>query len=641
MKLEEFIEKVEKINEYISDKKDLIENINFKNLNTKYNEVIESLTRINNEKTSYREKNIVEQYIEKNSNKINSVYIKGPLIEEEDIKDLEKILGSLLDEIERLKYLRIFNESNTIIVGGNGSGKSSLASYFKESDADGIIVIPAQKILFYIENPEVSSANEKDIRKIQKNNFNDKSYKKDYDVSNKVSQLSKVFSYHISAIINELAKAGADKLVKNKDSETKYIKLLEIWRKFYSDIEFRYDMNKRKLVPEKNGKEYDLNSMSEGEKVTLFYILITLFAPRDAYIIVDEPETFLNPSMYNRLWYLLEEYRKDCTFIYISHHLEFISSRNAHNIYWCKKYDGNKNWEIKEISGELGDIPKELVIELLGARKNILFCEGSRESLDYKVYTLLFENQVVVVPVGGHKDVINNTKAYNNSKLFDGEAYGIIDKDYHSKEALENYEQNKIYHLEFNEIEMFLITNEILEYVLTNTYAPDIASSFMQKFKIEVINEIQKKKDYIINESIKFHIDEKNFTIDSKQLKSKLKLKDAKSKSVKYNEKNIKEYFCNLIDDININEKIKELENKISTLLVEENKYEEIVEENKYEEALKVSNLKYLFNSKTNEAFELNYKLACISKIQDNKDLRKTLRDKYFSKLFSSIVAND
>lgn len=163
----------------------------------------------------------------------------------------------------------------------------------------------------------------------------------------------------------------------------------------------------------------------------------------------------------------------------------------------------------------------------------------------------------------------------------------------------------------------------------------------MQKFKIEVINEIQKKKDYIINESIKFHIDEKNFTIDSKQLKSKLKLKDAKSKSVKYNEKNIKEYFCNLIDDININEKIKELENKISTLLVEENKYEEIVEENKYEEALKVSNLKYLFNSKTNEAFELNYKLACISKIQDNKDLRKTLRDKYFSKLFSSIVAND
>ena len=95
MELEDFIKKIEEIYKYISDKKDLIENINFKNFNTKYNEVIESLTRINNEKTSYREKNIVEQYIEKNSNKINSVYFKGTLIEEEDIKDLINLILSL------------------------------------------------------------------------------------------------------------------------------------------------------------------------------------------------------------------------------------------------------------------------------------------------------------------------------------------------------------------------------------------------------------------------------------------------------------------------------------------------------------------------------------------------------------------
>jgi hypothetical protein len=625
MKLEEFIEKINEINKHISDKKDLIISINIKNFNTKYNDVIDSLTRINNEKTSLREKNIIEQYIENNSLKINSVYYKYSQIEEDDIKDIEEILRNLLDEIERLEYLRIFNKSNTIIVGGNGSGKSSLASYFKKSDADGIIVIPAQKILFYLEKSGVSSANEINIREIQKKDFNDKSYKKEFDVSNKVSQLSEVFSYHISAIINELAKAGADKLVENKDSETKYIKLLEIWRRFYSDIEFRYDMNKRKLVPEKNGKEYDLNSMSEGEKVTLFYIIITLFAPRNAYIIVDEPETFLNPSIYNRLWYLLEEYREDCRFVYISHHLEFILSRNAHTIYWCKEYDGNKNWEIKEISGELEDIPKELVIELLGTRKNILFCEGSKESLDYKVYTLLFENQVVVIPVGGHKDVINNTKAYNNSKLFDGEAYGIIDKDYHGEEALCNYEQNKIYHLEFNEIEMFLITNEILECVLTSIYPPDKSSVLMKKFKDEVINEIQTKKDYIINESIKFHIDEKSFTIDSKQLK------DTEPKFVKYNAKNIKDYFCNLIDDIKIDEKIKELDNKISKL----------VKENKYEEALKVSNLKYLFYYTTKKEFCLDYKSSCIFRIQNDKDLRKTLRDTYFSKLSNSLEAND
>ena len=619
MKLEDFIKKIEEIYKYISDKKDLIENINFKNFNTKYNEVIESLTRINNEKTSYREKNIVEQYIEKNSNKINSVYFKGTLIEEEDIKDLEEILGNLLDEIERLKYLRIFNKSNTIIVGGNGSGKSSLASYFKESDADGIIVIPAQKILFYIENPKVSSANEKDIREIQKKNFNDKSYKKDYDVSDKVSQLSKVFSYHISAIINELAKAGADKLVKNKDSETKYIQLLEIWRKFYSDIEFRYDMNKRKLVPEKNGKEYDLNSMSEGEKVTLFYILITLFAPRGAYIIVDEPETFLNPSMYNRLWYLLEEYRKDCRFIYISHHLEFISSRNAHIIYWCKEYDGNKNWKIKEISGELGDIPKELVIELLGARKNILFCEGNRESLDYKVYTLLFENDVILIPVEGHRDVINYTKSYNKSSLLEGKAYGIIDRDFHSEETLNYYKKDKIYHLEFNEIEMFLLTEEILESVLKGNYLPPKSSEKIQKFKDKVIEVVKERKNYIVNKSIKFYIDEKNFTIDTKK------------EDFIFTEEKIKDYFSKLLDEVKIDEKIGELNERIDRIVSEKN----------YGEILKLSDFKYLFKNLTKQVFELDYEQVCLTKLQLDKNLRTILRNTYLMELSNELKISE
>ena len=588
-------------------------------MNTKYNEVIESLTRINNEKTSPREKNIVEQYFEKNSNKINSIYFKGPLIEEEDIKDLGEILGNLLDEIERLKYLRIFNESNTIILGGNGSGKSSLASYFKESDADGIIVIPAQKILFYLENSEVSSANEKDIRKMQKENFNDKSYKEYYDVSNKVSQLSKVFSYHISAMINELAKAGADKLVENKDSETKYIKLLEIWRKFYSDIEFRYDMNKRKLVPEKNGKEYDLNSMSEGEKVTLFYILITLFAPRDAYIIVDEPETFLNPSMYNRLWYLLEEYRKDCRFIYISHHLEFISSRNAHIIYWCKEYDGNKNWKIKEISGELGDIPKELVIELLGARKNILFCEGNRESLDYKVYTLLFENDVILIPVEGHRDVINYTKSYNKSSLLEGKAYGIIDRDFHSEETLNYYKKDKIYHLEFNEIEMFLLTEEILESVLKGNYLPPKSSEKIQKFKDKVIEVVKERKNYIVNKSIKFYIDEKNFTIDTKK------------EDFIFTEEKIKDYFSKLLDEVKIDEKIGELNERIDRIVSEKN----------YGEILKLSDFKYLFKNLTKQVFELDYEQVCLTKLQLDKNLRTILRNTYLMELSNELKISE
>ena len=627
MKLKDFIEKIKKRNKNISNIEYSEEGTNPNNFNSKYNEVINDLIKIINEEDSFRERNILEQFISSNSRHIDNLYYKGSLIVDEDKIEFKKILENFSEEIERLKYLRIFNESNTIIVGANGSGKSALAAHFKKSDADGIIVIPAQKILFFLQKQAISFSDEENIRNIQKKNFNDKNYEEDYLVSNKVTELSEVFSYHISAIINDLARAGADKIVSNKDSEVKYTKLLEIWKKFYSDIELKYDTNKRKLIPEKNGKEYNLNSMSEGEKVSLFYIMVTLFAPKDAYIIVDEPETFLNPSIYNRLWYLLEEYRIDCRFIYISHNLEFISSRNSHSIYWCKKYDGNKDWDLKKISGELEGIPKELVIELLGARKNILFCEGNKESLDYKVYTTLFENEIVVIPVGGHKDVINYTKAFNKSTLFDGNVYGIIDRDYHGEETLKKYEENNVYHLDFNEIEMFLITKEILESVLEVNFSADECYERIQNFQGEVIKEIKTKKNLIINKSIKFLIDENRFTIDNKQLKS---LYTDKKDSI-YNEEAIKNYFSKLLEEINIDEKINELDNRIDKLVSEEN----------YEEALKVSDLKYLFTDKAKKVFDLDYESFCLTKIQLNKNLRKILRDKYFLELSNKLKVSN
>lgn len=183
-------------------------------------------------------------------------------------------------------------------------------------------------------------------------------------------------------------------------------------------------------------------------------------------------------------------------------------------------------------------MPKELVIELLGARKNILFCEGSKESLDYKVYTTIFENEIVVIPVGGHKDVINYTKASNKSGLLEGKAYGIIDRDYHSEEILDYYKRDKIYHLEFNEIEMFLLTEEILESVLKGNYLPDECSEKIQNFKDKVIEEVKERKNYIINKSIKFHIDEKNFTIDRNK------------EDFIFTEEKIREYYFKLLDEV-------------------------------------------------------------------------------------------
>ena len=46
-----------------------------------------------------------------------------------------------------------------------------------------------------------------------------------------------------------------------------------------------------------DGEVYEANWMSDGEKVVLFCVGQVLLAPQNSFIIVDEPELFLNKNM--------------------------------------------------------------------------------------------------------------------------------------------------------------------------------------------------------------------------------------------------------------------------------------------------------------------------------------------------------
>lgn len=180
------------------------------------------------------------------------------------------------------------------------------------------------------------------------------------------------------------------------------------------------------------------------------------------------------------------------------------------------------------------------------------------------------------------------------------------------------YKQFGVYSLEFNEIEMFLLDKELIEYVLKGDYDSNFIDSAIQKFQDEVIKEIKDRKNHIINKGIKFFIDETNFTVD-------IKTDDLNS----INER-IKEYFNKSIDDSQIEKKINELNSKI----------DDLIEKNNYEEALQVSDFKNLFNHKTKEIFGMNYNVICINKIMMNRDLRIRLRDNHFSELSKQLFDN-
>lgn len=62
---------------------------------------------------------------------------------------------------------------------------------------------------------------------------------------------------------------------------------------------------------------YPIIQMSDGEKVLLYLIAQILQAPKDGFIVIDEPEMYLHKTILKKLWDRLEQERQDCIFIYL------------------------------------------------------------------------------------------------------------------------------------------------------------------------------------------------------------------------------------------------------------------------------------------------------------------------------------
>lgn len=306
-----------------------------------------------------------------------------------------------------------------------------------------------------------------------------------------------LFSKLITAIVNEqISEEHSIFQTGNQDDSNKRTildQLKKLWKKLIPDIDFEIDTIDRTLIPMKNGIAYNINSMSDGEKSILFYISQVLLAEQDSYIIVDEPETFLNTSTYSRLWDNLESVRSDCRFIYISHNIDFIVSRDNVDLMWCQEFNYPNDWTLIRINDDdeiSKKFPKELLTEILGVRKPVLFCEGTKEGLDFSIYNSLFNSEFIICPVGGHNAVIQYTRAYNASPILNGnQAFGLIDGDWMEGNQVNQYKREGIWSLPFNEVEMLLLTDEVMSSVLGAFNTQDEIDSMISKFKDEFLKE--------------------------------------------------------------------------------------------------------------------------------------------------------
>lgn len=602
------------------------DDISFVNMNYFNLDILNELEEEENGELSQKIIGIIESIVNKLDvevrDSINNLYFLKTNKSENEIKKINNLFKTISDELKRIKYIKILGDKSLVLIGSNGAGKSAFASYMKESLSDGIIVIPAQKILYYDKtDSDIPFFERKKFRQIQNDNFNEKKIFDDINNSKyyyRMKNLTKLFSALISLTINEyielitLKQDKQDELHEDLDISTcNFIKFKSIWEKLIPDISWTLDTYTRTLIPCKHSKKYNINDMSDGEKVIIFYILSVLNAEKDSYIIIDEPETYLNPSNYKRIWNLLEDVRSDCTFIYITHNKDFVSSRYLYNFYWCKSYDGDSEWTLEKLNVNIRELPKELLTELLGSQVPILFCGGEINSLDYNIYSLLFEEIANIIPVGGHQNVIKYTNLYNSINNIHS-AYGIIDRDQYSKKKLMSNQEKNIYSLYFNEIEMLLLSEEIINDVIN--YTVDEKEIKKEIFKEKFFNILESRKTETINKKVKAIIDE---FFESERI--------AEDKCHDINL--IVNYLKDKLNELNLNNIIHELEKQLDNIIADRN----------YLEALKICPHKDMIKL-AGGTFKLNYKEAAIVRLRENKRLRNSIVKKYFSELYNRIT---
>ncbi len=516
--------------------------------------------------------------------------------------------------LENIKIIKLFSfiskiDSTTVIIGANGAGKSSLINELRKNNSNEMYVLPAQKLLYFVSNIHDRNGitRERYIQDLKEVDLK-------YDtIDLQPIQIDKDFSNTFTKLITFLIKNYAKiATYKSRGMEGLSIALWDrveqVWNSISPEIKFILEPDNRVVEVEKNGSRYSINGLSDGERCILFYIGNVLLAPENSYIIVDEPETFLNVAVYNELWDLLISQRSDCQFIFASHNMDFVQSRTNASYIWCKKFEAPYDLEYQILEGTQ-EMPLSLLTEVSGTKKPILFCEGTKTSIDYQIYSKLFSEWCFVKPVQGHKQVIQYTRAYNKLQYLHGNiAYGIIDNDWMEETRIENYKQKNVFVLTFNEIEMLLVDESIVKSILSSD----------EQDKEEKLNEFQKaiksycvkNKDKIISIALKKKLDE---FMEGNLINNNEPTRD-----------DAEIFLEGLSTEFDLTSKLGNI-----TKIVEDS-----LDASDFSSILKICNLKKeITNQLGNTVVTRDFKNKALSKIATDSELQNILRTKYFSEL--------
>lgn len=404
----------------------------------------------------------------------------------------------------------IDNKSSIVLIGANGSGKTRMSVWIEKNN-ENVFRISAQKSLVMPEN-----VSPKDIEIAQKELY--------YGIDNigpskqwatqqyrwgkkpntaMLNDFNKLLTYLVSEDYEKSIeyrkkhKAGQN----NFDNETILDNVKNVWEDIVKHRKLEITPGKINVLTS-DGIPYNGAEMSDGEREIFYFLGEVLSAPNSSIIVIDEPENHLHDLILDDLWNKLEQLRNDCTFIYITHKIDFAVSRTDSTVLWLKDYKGNNIWDYSIV--EENDLPHDLFLTILGSRKKVLLVEGD---YDYRLYSLIFPNYNVI-KIGNCENIITYVKSFAELESFHYiSVSGIIDRDQRPESVLEQYKNEGIYSLKFNEIENLFLILEIIRYVSKSLGKTDEEiEQVINVVKNKTFDKIIEQKDLQLMKYVKYEV---------------------------------------------------------------------------------------------------------------------------------------
>ena len=373
------------------------------------------------------------------------------------------------------------------MLGANGAGKSSLMQRIYSQHQKKAHWISALRQTFFVRDFQMLRPQERDSvdRDIRDRGVKPESRWTDRDAGSKpniaITNLINMTQMQSRRIADFVYRGNSNDASQYAHNHKQPLEIMgHLLQQSNLPITLELDDNEKILAHKKGSEPYSIAQLSDGERNVILIASEVLAAQPGTMVLIDEPERHLHRSIISPLLKALFAMRSDCAFVVSTHevtlpidnpdsktllvrdctYIERITKKSEIRLEKLGEAVSRINAAKKIVKGwdtdlmESGnEIDKEVMRDILGARRRLLFVEGAEESLDKPLYSLIFPD-VSVIPKQDSKSVEHAVMSIRDlEQLHWVVAYGIIDRDARTQDDVEQLKEHRIYSLDVHSVE--------------------------------------------------------------------------------------------------------------------------------------------------------------------------------------------